>query len=62
MTTAIDVNKIQKEAREELAAEKAVRAKALIKEKLIQVDKARKVVKNLEDELRELEADIGNRV
>lgn len=58
----IDVKAIQKEARDELAAEKAVRAKTLIKEKLIQVEKARKVVKNLEDELHELEVDIGNRV
>lgn len=57
-----DAKAVQKEAREELAKEKAERAKVLIKDKLKQIDSAARVLNNLRDELNELEKDIGNRV
>ena len=57
-----DIAKVQKEARAELAAEKAARAKILLKDKLKQVAAAEQVLGNLRDELTELEGDLANRV
>ncbi len=57
-----DVSAVQKEARAELAAEKAARAKVLLKDKLRQVADAEGVLQNLRAELAELEGDLANRV
>ncbi len=59
---AVDVTKAREEAEKEIRQERAAKAKTLIKAKLIQIDDARKVLSNLEEELNDLQADIVHRV
>ena len=54
-----DVKKATDEATVEIAKEKAETAKKRIKEKLVLIDKAKKVVSNLERELDDLYDELG---
>lgn len=53
-----NIKEIKEEALKELATEKENKAKKMIKTKLIELDKAKKIVKNLERELEDLEDEI----
>lgn len=55
-----DINEVLKDAQEELAAERAKRAKERIKAKLIEIERAKKIVANLEAEYALLLKDIGS--
>ncbi len=55
-----DIKEVEKEARIELAAEQADKAKGKIKTLLKQIEASRKVTINLEHELEVLMQDIGN--
>lgn len=50
----VDVNKAKQEALKEVNEERENSAKIKIKGKLIELDKARKIVKNIERELEDL--------
>jgi GTP1/Obg family GTP-binding protein len=54
-----DVKEVEKQAREELATERATGAKAKIKSHLAKIEAARKIVANLEEEYAVLLRDIG---
>jgi hypothetical protein len=55
-----DIKAIQKDAEEELYAERAERAKSRIKAKLIEIERAKKIVANLEAEYALLLKDLGS--
>ncbi len=54
-----DVKKVREEAEKELREEAEEAAKKKLISKLKELDRARKVVRNLERELEEIELDIG---
>ena len=54
-----DVNEVQKQAEAEIAAEQSAAAKSRIKNHLLKLAAARKVVANLEAEYQVILADIG---
>lgn len=54
-----DVNSLEAEVQAELAEERATAAKGLLKAKLAQIAKAKKVVQTLEMEYKELLTDIA---
>lgn len=54
-----DVKQVITEAQKELNDEKAKQAKTRVKDKLVQLDKAKKIVSNLERELEDLYAELG---
>jgi ribosomal protein L29 len=54
-----DVNSLEAEVQKELAEERAEAAKGLLKAKLAQIAKAKKVVQTLEMEYKELLTDIA---
>jgi F0F1-type ATP synthase epsilon subunit len=54
-----DIKKAKEEAEKELAIEKGEKAKKRIKEKLSQMDAAKKVVQNIERELEDLYVELG---
>lgn len=54
-----DVNSLEAEVQAELAEERAEAAKSLLKAKLAQIAKAKKVVQTLEMEYKELLTDIA---
>lgn len=54
-----DVKKASEEAAAEIQKEKAEKAKGRIKEKLVLIDKAEKVVANLKRELEDLYGELG---
>ena len=54
-----DVKAVQDEARKELMEERATAAKKKIKDKLRQLEDAKKVVRNIERELEEINIEIG---
>ncbi len=56
---SIDVSKIKKVAEEEFLIERETAAKGKIKAKLLELDKAKKIVKNLERELEDLEDELS---
>jgi hypothetical protein len=55
-----DINAVRKEAENEIAAEKAAKAKSALKVKLRALDAAKQVVKNIEAEISDLTASIGD--
>lgn len=54
----LDIKKVKEDAKKEWLKEKEEDAKGLIKDKLVEVEDARKIVRNLERELEDLYADI----
>lgn len=54
----IDIKKVQEEAEKEIRDEKTKLAKDKIKSKLQEKDKAKKVLKNIERELKDIYADV----
>jgi len=54
-----DIKKAKEEAEKELAQEKGEKAKKRIKEKLTQLDSAKKVIQNIERELEDLYVELG---
>lgn len=59
-STMFDIKEVEKQAKAELAEEQGKAAKAKIKEKLSQINKARAVVSNLEHEYEVLLREIGS--
>lgn len=55
-----DIKKIQDQAKKEYADEKATKAKQRIKGKLIEIDQAKQVLKNLEREYQDLLEEISD--
>lgn len=55
----VDVSKIKKTAQEEFLKEREEAAKTKIKTKLLELDKAQKIVKNIERELADLEDELS---
>lgn len=53
-----DLSKAKAEAQKEFAEERVESAKRKIKSKLLEIDKAKKVVRNLERELEDLYAEL----
>jgi hypothetical protein len=54
-----DVKKVVEDAKKEVAEEAAKVAKSRVKDKLLLLEKAKKVVANLERELEDLYAELG---
>lgn len=55
-----DIKKVIEEAKKEVGEEKAAKAKEKVKEKLQSLDRAQKIVANLERELEDLYLELGN--
>ncbi|MHC4616791.1 MAG: hypothetical protein ACYTEQ_03460 [Planctomycetota bacterium] len=59
MTKKLDIARVKKEAAEEVQREKLEKAKSQIKDKLRELDAAKKVVANLDRELEDLYDEIA---
>lgn len=57
-----DIKKAKAEAEKELATEKGEKAKKRIKEKLAQLDAAKRVVQNIDRELEDLYVELGQSI
>lgn len=55
----LDIKKVQEEAQKELVQERMEKAKRQVKSKLNEIENARRVVTNLERELEDLYAELG---
>lgn len=55
----VDINKVKEEAQKELVEEKFKKAKGKVKAKMEEIESARKAVRNLEIELEDIMADLG---